>query len=96
MAWQRGKTRTSTWQWKKLRTQALNRDNHQCQQCGQPATEVDHITNHATGGADAIENLTSLCAECHAAKTERERKEAYRRHVSRRRLPKRNPVQHAG
>jgi len=33
---------------------------------------VDHITPRAEGGGEGAENLQSLCARCHAAKTGRE------------------------
>jgi 5-methylcytosine-specific restriction endonuclease McrA len=37
-----------------------------------PATEVDHIVPLSRGGTDALENLQSLCAQCHEAKTRRD------------------------
>ena len=41
-----------------------------CQGCGAVATEVDHITPLADGGAELDPaNLQSLCQSCHAAKT---------------------------
>lgn len=34
-----------------------------------PATEVDHIVALVNGGADDMDNLQPLCAECHKDKT---------------------------
>lgn len=34
-----------------------------------PATEVDHIVALVNGGADDVDNLQSLCADCHKDKT---------------------------
>lgn len=36
-----------------------------------PATEVDHIIPKRQGGTDSVDNLQSLCRECHNAKTAR-------------------------
>jgi 5-methylcytosine-specific restriction protein A len=38
-----------------------------------PADEVDHIVPLELGGSDSDANKQSLCRECHAAKTDRER-----------------------
>lgn len=51
--------------WTATRRRILQRDRRTCQQCGAPATEVDHITR----GVEADWNLRSLCARCHRAKT---------------------------
>ena len=37
--------------------------------CSRPATDVDHIVRKSQGGADALENLQSLCHEHHSMKT---------------------------
>ena len=55
-----------------LRRAALTRDNHTCQKCGSPAIEVDHIRPQAFGGTHDLDNLVSLCAPCHAPKSQRE------------------------
>lgn len=64
--------------WRKVRTIALERDAHLCQQCLKQgryvaATTVDHIIAKAHGGSDELSNLKSLCNVCHKAKTARER-----------------------
>ena len=60
--------------WDKLRKVALRRDKHLCQDCRDkgrvvPATQVDHVTPKAKGGTDDLDNLRSLCRDCHDAKT---------------------------
>ena len=62
------------WAWVQLRTRILARDLHLCQVClangrTASASDVDHITPKANGGADDEGNLQSLCRDCHAAKT---------------------------
>lgn len=63
--------------WQKLRKRALWRDKGLCQSClkqgrTREAKDVDHIKRKADGGEDHIDNLQSLCSECHEAKTARE------------------------
>lgn len=65
-------------QWDIRRPRILQRDNYVCQACkrkgiGTVATHVDHIIPKAHGGTDADDNLESLCATCHRAKTATER-----------------------
>ena len=60
--------------WRKVRKQALARDEHLCQSCIKqgryiPASDVDHITPKAQGGTDALSNLQCLCKQCHMTKT---------------------------
>lgn len=52
-----------------MRAKVLERDMHMCQRCGGRATEVDHITSLANGGATVMANLQSLCEPCHKKKT---------------------------
>ena len=33
------------------------------------ATEVDHVIPRSLGGADEMENLQSICRDCHKKKT---------------------------
>ncbi|WP_127958070.1 HNH endonuclease [Serratia microhaemolytica] len=65
--------------WDAIKKRILKRDNGLCQLCLQrgaitAATCVDHITPIAHGGGDSADNLQSLCAPCHRAKTARERR----------------------
>jgi hypothetical protein len=66
-------------EWKELRTQALKRDDYECQSCGISEEKhqekfgvglnVHHLTDIAEfedpADADVVENLETLCAECH-------------------------------
>ena len=63
------------------------RDNHTCQQCGNPGHEVDHITPRSQGGNDEETNLRTLCAKCHSAKTQQEIRDGYQRRMKRLRRP---------
>ena len=55
----------STRAWRNLRARVLERDRHRCQQCGAPATEVDHLIQVADGGPDVLANLQAVCSGCH-------------------------------
>ena len=55
--------------WAGTRARILDRDRHTCQDCGQPATIVDHIQARCFGGTDDDWNLQSLCPACSASKT---------------------------
>jgi 5-methylcytosine-specific restriction endonuclease McrA len=46
----------------------MYRDHWTCQQCGAPATHVDHIRPILFGGADDEHNLQALCARCNTSK----------------------------
>ncbi|MHB1708709.1 MAG: HNH endonuclease [Thermoplasmataceae archaeon] len=60
--------------WNEIRNQALARDNNSCVKCGKPAGEVDHIQEIWEGGPEFdLDNLQSLCHECHVAKTNENR-----------------------
>lgn len=58
----------STRAWRNTRARVLARDGHTCQQCGQPATQVDHKTPRAQGGSDHEDNLQALCGPCNLEK----------------------------
>ncbi len=61
--------RLQTRQWQATRRAALARDLWRCQiagpHCTTDATEVDHITPRALGGSDDMDNLRSVCKDCH-------------------------------
>jgi 5-methylcytosine-specific restriction endonuclease McrA len=59
----------------RLRSQVLFEE-PRCR-CGAPATEVDHRLAIAFGGTSERTNLTGVCAACHRAKTQGERKIRY-------------------
>jgi len=51
---------------------ALKRDKYICQKCGfsdRDIMQVDHIKEKYNGGSDKLENLQTLCPNCHAKKT---------------------------
>lgn len=69
--------------WVKLRRVALARDCGLCVPCKKegrltPATEVDHVISKANGkrkgmadaAIESLNNLQSICKECHTAKTQ--------------------------
>ena len=51
------------------REHALVRDNYTCQCCGKKncRLEVHHIVFRRNGGSDSLENLITLCEDCHKA-----------------------------
>ena len=50
-----------------LRQQILRRDGWRCQLCGTMSNlELHHTEFRSHSGADAEENLITLCAPCHA------------------------------
>ena len=54
--------------WRRIRAQFLKK-HPECVECGQPATDVDHIVPRAAGGSDQWSNLQPLCHACHSRKT---------------------------
>ena len=60
--------RLDTASYESLRQQILRRDGWRCQSCGTMSNlEVHHREFRSHSGADAEENLITLCAVCHAA-----------------------------
>lgn len=67
----------STWEWKKLKAKVHERDGYMCIFCGRSEEDgiklhCDHIVRYTDGGADTMENLQTLCNDCHKAKTRAE------------------------
>lgn len=51
---------------KKERSKVLERDGKECLRCGSASNlEVHHIIPVSRGGSDEIDNLATLCSECH-------------------------------
>ena len=83
-AWLSSEGKTSSqrgygYKWQKLRTLVLKRDKHLCIECLKQgiytkAQHVDHILNKAQCGDDNLNNLQSLCYNCHKIKTAEEAK----------------------
>jgi len=50
-----------------VKAAVLSRDNYTCQICGAQNTQlqVHHIRFKSHGGSDSMENLTTLCKDCH-------------------------------
>lgn len=64
--------RTLTEKWKWRRREAIIRDDYTCMECGarggpkgEAKLEVHHMTPVAKGGSDELENLETLCQNCH-------------------------------
>ena len=54
--------------WRRLRQAAKNRDGWRCQDCGKAGIlEVHHIIPLNDGGEDFLDNLKTLCLDCHHA-----------------------------
>ena len=52
--------------YRKLRIDVLERDGWRCQNCGtSECLQVHHIRSRSALGDDAVENLITLCADCH-------------------------------
>ncbi len=56
-----------TRQWQSVRKVVLDRDGHQCVDCGSNrALEVDHVTPLKIGGQPYdVDNLVTYCLDCH-------------------------------
>jgi DNA-binding CsgD family transcriptional regulator len=61
--------------WNDNRAEALQRDDFECQECGAAvgyadsphveSAQVHHITPRNDGGEDDLDNLVTLCSDCH-------------------------------
>ncbi len=61
--------------WNDIRSKAIERDNYKCVKCGKPAEEVEHIKEIWENGPEFdLDNLQSLCHECHVLKTNENRR----------------------
>ena len=61
-------------QWRQRRGRVFVRDGYKCCGCGRVGGpfECDHIVPLHKGGTDDMDNLQTLCRECHMDKTWRE------------------------
>lgn len=53
-------------EWAIIRTQRLTLDNYECVLCSSVAAHVHHRRYPDTLGTETINDLVSLCAECHS------------------------------
>ena len=68
---------TSNWEWEKLRKKVFERDGYMCIFCGRAEEDgvrlhCDHIVRDTDGGSSTMDNLQTLCHECHKAKSRSE------------------------
>ncbi|MFN2587403.1 MAG: HNH endonuclease [Actinomycetota bacterium] len=47
------------------------RDNYECQYCGRPAENVDHVVPRSRGGAHTWDNVVAACRPCNSRKENR-------------------------
>jgi len=67
----------SAFVWGSIRWKAMERDGFKCQYCGYTAPdgrrwiglEVHHVKPRCEGGTDDMDNLITLCKECHKKET---------------------------
>lgn len=50
--------------WFSVRTEVLDRDNHTCRYCGNPAVTADHVVPRSRRGSDTPDNLVASCNDC--------------------------------
>ena len=62
------------WRWRRVRLRVLARDAYRCRLCGRAGRlEVDHVIPLARGGKPFdMDNLATVCVDCHREKTLRE------------------------
>lgn len=60
--------------WRRKRLEVFARDMYRCQSCKRVTAtpECDHIKPTSQGGTDAMDNLQTLCVDCHLSKTQQE------------------------
>ena len=91
MSWRSDRVRPGNWG--SIRRAVLERDWHECKACGVSGVplEVDHVVPTFEGGSDDVDNLVTLCSDCHLVKTNRERAGLAAARARRRRLPRERP-----
>jgi len=54
--------------WQEIRAEVLERDEYKCSKCGRSLSSLDvhHIKARRHGGMDNVENLETVCRDCHA------------------------------
>ena len=51
--------------YRKVSADVRRRDGGRCRNCGAVGTETHHLIARSLGGGDEVDNLVTLCAECH-------------------------------
>jgi 5-methylcytosine-specific restriction protein A len=64
------------------RESILTRDGRRCYLCGGEAVQVDHVVPLAEGGSNDLDNGAAVCVPCHAAKSAREKRRGFDRHMA--------------
>ena len=70
--------------WEVIRQQALDRDHWRCQEktCGKAgALEVHHLQGVFLGGSNEMNNLVTLCQNCHLARHQKPAVTAWRKRL---------------
>lgn len=62
--------------WRQIREQALARDNG-CRLCGSLENLQAHHRTYARLGQESLDDLTTLCSECHDVVTDHQRRKRY-------------------
>lgn len=63
---QRSLIEWNRWEWSRTVARVKRRDRYTCQRCGSMLRlEVDHIIPRRVGGTDDLDNLRTLCHDCH-------------------------------
>ena len=68
--------------WSRIRRRVFDRDGWACVKCGRPGRlECDHIVALSAGGSNDMDNLRTLCRDCHIqiSRAERQAKRAAER-----------------
>jgi 5-methylcytosine-specific restriction endonuclease McrA len=58
------------------RRAVMVRDSFECQYCGRPADNVDHVVPRSRGGSHTWENVVAACRPCNSRKENRSVKDA--------------------
>ena len=54
-------------EFKAVRSAVMNRADHKCERCGEPASEVHHVKYAKWGTIDDPENMIAICHQCHCS-----------------------------
>ena len=63
--------------WRNIREQCLARDGYRCRLCNSPDELQAHHRTYDRKGREDLEDLTTLCRECHDVVTDHQRRQRY-------------------